>query len=80
MGSDLSAMDVSARIDGMEHGAGFVLWVEDGVLETLEGFSYVEPWPDLSARYELSAGGPEHGAGTITDIEQVDAAWDRAGS
>src|ERR1044071_4444144 len=32
--------DVTATIDGLAHGAGFVLFVQDGVLDMLEGFSY----------------------------------------
>ena len=38
--------DVYAEIDGLEHGAGFLLWLDAGRLETLEGFSYAEPWPN----------------------------------
>jgi hypothetical protein len=29
--------DVTVTIDGLEHGAGFVLFVQDGVLHVLEG-------------------------------------------
>ena len=71
--------DVTATIDGLEHGAGFVLFVQDGVLDLLEGFSYGEPSPDVSARHEVSPGGVTHGDGSMTDIEEVDAAWDRSG-
>jgi hypothetical protein len=46
--------DVSAEIDGLEHGAGFVLFVDDGVLTTLEAYTYDEPWPPLVTGYELS--------------------------
>lgn len=70
--------DVTATIEGLEHGAGFVLFVQDGLLDILEGFSYVEPWPDVSARYEVSTGGLMHGGGSMTDLEEVDAAWDRS--
>jgi hypothetical protein len=38
--------DAYADVDGLEHGAGFLLWLADGRLETLEGFSYEESWPD----------------------------------
>ena len=37
--------DVHAAIDGLQHGAGFVVLVDDGVLRELEAFSYDEPWP-----------------------------------
>jgi hypothetical protein len=71
--------DASATIDGLEHGAGFVLFVREGVLDMLEGFAYDEPWPDVVGRFEISAGGVTHLGGSETDIEQVEAAWDRSG-
>jgi hypothetical protein len=37
---------VFAEIEGLKHGAGFVLSVEDGRVATLEGFSYEEAWPE----------------------------------
>ena len=37
---------VGAEITGLRHGAGFVLFLVDGSLHTLEGFTYDEPWPD----------------------------------
>jgi hypothetical protein len=47
--------DVEATIEGLQNGAGFVLFVTDGYLDFLEGYSYEEPWPDqirnFSVRY-----------------------------
>jgi hypothetical protein len=47
--------DVEATISGMEHGAGFLLWLSNGRIEKLEGYSYDEPWPypvgEFSLRY-----------------------------
>jgi hypothetical protein len=37
--------DVCAELVGEEHPAGFLVWVEDGVLQSLEGFSYIAKWP-----------------------------------
>ena len=37
--------DVAAEVSGLEHGAGFLLFVEDGAIDCLEGFSYGEAWP-----------------------------------
>jgi hypothetical protein len=45
--------DVYADIEGLEHGAGFLLWLEDGWLSCLEGFSYAEPWPDTVSRFSV---------------------------
>ncbi len=51
--------DVLATIDGLEHGAGFLLYITDGELDALEGYSYGEPWPDVIRGFELSyAEGP----------------------
>ena len=47
--------DVSASIQGIAQGAGFVLFVDDGVLNCLEGFAYGEElWPDKVERFELT--------------------------
>ncbi len=37
---------VYATIEGLECGAGFVLFVENGFIATLEGYSYDEQWPN----------------------------------
>jgi hypothetical protein len=37
--------DVCAELAGEEHPAGFLLWLEEGALQSLEGFSYVAKWP-----------------------------------
>ena len=45
---------VDAEIEGLEHGAGFVLYVTDGALDALEGYSYDEPWPNDSDNFKVS--------------------------
>lgn len=37
--------DVSAELEGLRHGAGFVLFIDDGLLTMLEGFTYDEQCP-----------------------------------
>jgi hypothetical protein len=37
--------DVSAEINDLKHGAGFLLWIKNGTIDFLEGYSYDEPWP-----------------------------------
>lgn len=44
---------VFAEVQGLKHGAGFVLTVEDGLLTMLEGFSYEEDWPDRIESFEV---------------------------
>jgi hypothetical protein len=45
--------DVQAAVDGLEYGAGFVLFVRGGRLDTLEGYSYEEPWPNEIRNFSL---------------------------
>lgn len=69
--------DVTATIDGLNHGAGFVLWIEDGVLQVLEAFTYDEPWPQEIRGYDVQGGGVGH-HGTRTDRQEIDASWARS--
>jgi hypothetical protein len=45
--------DVIAEMEGLQHGAGFVLFIDNGVLAMLEGYTYDEPWPEKVSTYEL---------------------------
>ena len=49
----LTLGNVQAKIDGLEFGVGFVLFVEDGLISMLEGYTYDEPWPDTITSYLL---------------------------
>ena len=37
--------DIGADIEGVVHGSGFALFIQDGILDFLEGFTYSDPWP-----------------------------------
>src|SRR5690349_12782706 len=53
---DLPSMeisDVGAEFPHMEHGAGFVLFIRDGVVTMLEGFTYDEPWPEKTDEFKI---------------------------
>jgi hypothetical protein len=77
--TELHLGDATATIDGLEHGAGFVLFVREGVLDMLEGFAYDEPWPDAVGRFEITGGGVTHLGASESDLEQIQAAWKRHG-
>ena len=63
---------VVAEMDGLSHGAGFVLYVKDGLLDALEGYSYDEPWPPEIASFELRFTDERE-----RDLERFhDLAWD----
>lgn len=42
-----------AEIHGLEHGAGFLIWLKEGRLSSIEGFSYEEPWPARVDEFKL---------------------------
>jgi hypothetical protein len=46
--------DVIAKMPGLNSGAGFLLYVQDGALHMLEGYTYDEPWPEPISAFELS--------------------------
>lgn len=51
---DFEIDDVNGEVQGLAHGAGFVLFVRDGRLDMLEGFSYDEPWPQEVSHFKLT--------------------------
>ncbi|HTP70409.1 MAG TPA: hypothetical protein VMJ35_15975 [Dongiaceae bacterium] len=50
--------DVNGKADNLKRGLGFLLYVDDGAISTLEGYTYDEPWPDevLGLTLTYSAG------------------------
>jgi hypothetical protein len=50
---DVVLNDVYAQIEGLDHGAGFLLFVKGGRLDGLEGYCYVDSWPDSIGNFEL---------------------------
>lgn len=42
---DMTLGDVAAESPSLEHGAGFLLFIRNGVVSMLEGHTYDEPWP-----------------------------------
>jgi hypothetical protein len=45
--------DVSAAIPDLQNGAGFVLFITNGALDFLEGYTYDEPWPESIDSFTL---------------------------
>lgn len=56
---DFQIGDVHADLEGLDHGAGFLLFVRVGRLCMLEGFSYDEPWPKQIRGFSLRYSDPE---------------------
>jgi hypothetical protein len=54
IGADKASIGgVNAEVPNMQRGIGFVLFITDGVLDTLEAFTYDEPWPDDLKDFDL---------------------------
>jgi len=45
--------DVHGKIAGIQHGVGFVLFIREGKLGSLEGSTYADPWPAQVESFEL---------------------------
>lgn len=62
-----------AELAGLDHGAGFVLFVTNGILDNLEGFSYDEPWPETMGTYTISRSSlaDSHTISTLNDVEKA---------
>ena len=44
---------VGAKLSGLQHGAGFLLFVREGRIAFLEGFCYDEDWTDPGSEFTL---------------------------
>jgi hypothetical protein len=46
--------DVEASLPELEHGAGFLLYINQGFLSMLEGYCYDERWPQAVTGFQLA--------------------------
>ena len=51
---NLEIGDVDAEVEGVQHGVGFVLFIREGRLSMLEGYTYDEPYPKNISQYTLN--------------------------
>jgi hypothetical protein len=59
--------DVSGSVAGVSYELGFLLWIEQGRLSMLEGFTYEEPWPTDVREFRL-----EYVNGRKHDLEALE--------
>jgi hypothetical protein len=51
---DMTFGDVGAEFPGLEHGAGFILFIRGGGVTMLEGYTYVDDqWPERTDEFKL---------------------------
>lgn len=68
--------DVYGDIASLEYGAGFLLFVSAGALDTLEGFSHEEVWPDCPMLRRLYYVRPREGtSGELIETQERDLAF-----
>ncbi|HEY7297139.1 MAG TPA: hypothetical protein VH684_04305 [Xanthobacteraceae bacterium] len=67
--------DVQACISGLNYGAGFLLYVTDGALHMLEGYTYDEPWPRSIEQFELT-----YDNGLVRDLGKISRVFARIAS
>ena len=53
-GLDIQFGDVIGSHPELKNGAGFVLFIKNGVLDMLEGYTYDEPWPSSCSGFDLA--------------------------
>ncbi len=63
--------DVCASIEGLDYGAGFLLYVEGGLMTMLEAYSYDEPWPANTDNFQLSYINGER------DVKKLKSNWNK---
>lgn len=64
--------DVVGQLNNVKDGVGFVLFIKDGAITMLEGFTYGnENWPETILNYELC-----YLNGNLRDIEKIKAKWE----
>jgi hypothetical protein len=50
---DMELTGVGAEFPNLAHGAGFVLFIREGVINMLEGFTYDENWPEKTDAFKI---------------------------
>src|SRR5262245_42269279 len=43
--------DLAFELEGLEHEGGAILFVRDGVIRTLEGYSFENSWPEAEGTF-----------------------------
>jgi hypothetical protein len=59
--------NAETELDGLGHGAGLNLFIQDGMLDFLEAFTFDEPWPDDPKHYRVKPSDP----GSTRDLESL---------
>jgi hypothetical protein len=73
--------DVHADVSGLQYGAGFLVFVERGILDTLECFIFEDTWPTEARIHRLSYVRPkEPGSASLVEVAQRDLGFALGGA
>jgi len=73
--------DVSGSLSSLANGAGFLLFIKNGVLSCLEGYTYNEGWPseprltEVYYIHHVPADSPRMLRCAVRDLKQLRANW-----
>ena len=59
----------AASFNSSEFGLGFLLYIKNGVIATLEGYTYGDKWPENLSQYQL------HYPDICRDLEHIRKEW-----
>lgn len=62
--------DVDGRVDGTKNAVGFVLYINNGFITCLEGYTILDSWPNSDSMIEL-----EYGSGENRDYISLRNSW-----
>jgi hypothetical protein len=65
----IALSDVSAEAPTVQHGIGFVLFVRDGLVAQLEGFTFDQPWPEDLGPFTLSYAAGDDRQRTMAELD-----------
>ena len=58
--------DVKGEVNNVKNGVGFILFIQEGKINMLEGYTYDEKWPEEITNYRLS-----YIAGEKRDLDKI---------
>ena len=68
--------DVYAEVAGLQHSAGFLLFVTDGALDVLECFIVDDQWPEIATLRRLYyVHPPTPGGSSLVETKERDLKW-----
>jgi len=62
--------DIVGEMENLKYGIGFILFIKDGILNILEGYTYEEKWPKIITKYQF-----HYISGNERDLNKLREKW-----